>query len=87
MNTRAASGKLFGREHVNKSQIFLTPAEKYFDSTFSSFWANLAQKNLFLTRFEILGLLVNTLSGNYVYSRSNRKNFPLPIQIKLSKKP
>ena len=30
---------------------------------------------------------LNTLTANYEYSRSNRKNLPLPIQIKLSKKP
>ena len=38
-------------------------------------------------RSEILGLLVNTLNGNYEYSHSNRENIPLPILIKLSKKP
>ena len=27
------------------------------------------------------------LTANYEYSRSNRENLPLPIQIKLSKKP
>ena len=47
----------------------------------------LSQKKLFLTRSEILGLLVNTLTANYEYSRSNRENLPLPIQINLSKKP
>ena len=36
---------------------------------------------------EILGLLDNTLAANYGYSRSNKENLPLPIQIKLSKKP
>ena len=29
---------------------------------------------------------VNTLTASYEYSRSNRENLPLPIQIKLSKK-
>ena len=32
-------------------------------------------------------LKFNTLTANYEYSRSNRENLPLPIQIKLSKKP
>ena len=31
-------------------------------------------------------MLVNTLTGNYEYSRSNRENLPVHIQIKLSKK-
>ena len=30
---------------------------------------------------------VNTLSANYEYSRSNRENLPLPIQMQLSEKP
>ena len=34
-----------------------------------------------------LGLLVNTLTCNCEYSCSNSENFPLRIQIKLSKKP
>ena len=38
-------------------------------------------------RSENLGLLDNTLTGNYEYSCINRENLPLPIQIKLSKKP
>ena len=42
---------------------------------------------MFSIRSEILGLLENTLIGNYEYSRSNRGDLLLPIQIKLSKKP
>ena len=42
---------------------------------------------LFLIRYETLGLLDNTLTWNYEYSRSIRENLPLPIQINLSKKP
>ena len=36
-------------------------------------------------RSEILGMLVDTLTDNYDYSRSNRENLLLPIQIKLCK--
>ena len=39
-----------------------------------------------LVRFEILGLLVNTLTTNYEYSHSNTDNLPLPFQMQLSKK-
>ena len=42
---------------------------------------------LFLIRSEILELLDNTLTANYEYSRINRENLPLTIQIFLSKKP
>ena len=34
-----------------------------------------------LVRSEIFGLLVYTLTANYEYSRSNRENLPLPIQM------
>ena len=36
---------------------------------------------------EISGLLPNTLTAEFEYSRDNRDNLPLPIQMKLSKKP
>ena len=40
----------------------------------------------FLVKSEILGLLVNTLTTFGEYSRRNRENLPLPIQIQLSGK-
>ena len=30
---------------------------------------------------------LNTMTANYEYSRGNRKNLPLPIQMQLSEKP
>ena len=44
------------------------------------------KKKSFLIRSEILGLLDNTLTADYKYSRSNSENLTLPIQIKLSRK-
>ena len=40
---------------------------------------------LFSITSEILGLLDNTLTGNYEYSCSNRENLRLPIQMNISK--
>ena len=77
--------KPFRSERLNESQKLLKSAEKYFYPTFPSFWAKLSQKKLFLIRSEILGLLANTLTANYEYSRSNRENLPLVIQIQLRK--
>ena len=37
-------------------------------------------------KFEILGLLLNTLTTHYFNSRTNRENLPLPIQRQLSEK-
>ena len=45
------------------------------------------QSELFLIICEILGLLDNTLIANLEYSRSNRENLPLAIQMKLFKTP
>ena len=85
MDNRACFVKLFGSERVNESQKLLKSAEKYFYPTFSSFWAQLSKKKLFLIRSESLGLLVNTSTANYEYSHSNRENLSLPIPIELSK--
>ena len=39
-----------------------------------------------LIKLKLFSKVINTLTANYEYSRSNRENLPLPIQIKLSKK-
>ena len=43
-------------------------------------------KQSFSVRSEILGLLVNTLTADYEYSRSNTDNLPLPVQMQLPEK-
>ena len=78
MHNRAFFLKSFGSERVNESQKLLQSAEKNFYPTFSSFWAKLSQKKLFLIRAEILGLLDNTLTANYEYSGIKSENLPLP---------
>ena len=87
MDNRDCFWKPFVSECVNESQKLLKSSEKYFSPTFSSFSAKLSLEKLFLIRSEILGMLLNTLIANYEYSRSNRENLPLQVQIKLSKKP
>ena len=87
MHKRVCFWKPLGTERVNEYQKLLTSAEKYFYHTFSLFSAKLGYRKLFFIRSETLGLLVNKLTANYEYSRTNRENLPLPIQIKLSKKP
>ena len=85
MHNRDFFWKPFASERVNESQKLLKSAEKYFHPLFSTFWAILSFKKLFLIRSDILGLVVNTLFANYVSFRSNRGNVPFQIQIKLSK--
>ena len=43
-------------------------------------------KKLLLVRYEILGLLINILTGNDKYSRPNKGNFPQTFQTQLSEK-
>ena len=76
--TGFVSQKPFGCERVNESQKLLQSAEKNFYPIFSSFWAKLSEKKLFLIRSEILGRLDNTLTANYEYSRINSENLQLP---------
>ena len=85
MHNRASSWKPFDSEPVNYSQKLLRSKEKYFYPTFSSFCAKLSLKKLFSMGSEIVGLLGETFTANYKYSRSNRENLRLPIQIKFSK--
>ena len=39
----------------------------------------LREKNSFLVRSKILGLVVNTLTADDEYSRHNREDLPVPI--------
>ena len=86
MHNRACFLKAYCSQHVKEFQKLLQYGEKSFYPTFSSFWAKLSYKRLFLIRSEIWGLLDNTLTANYEYSRINRENLQLPNKAKLSKK-
>ena len=86
MHNRACFWKPFGSDRVNDFQKLLKSTEKNFYPTFSSVLAKLGYKKSILIRSEILELLLNKFTGNYKYSRSNRQNLPLPIEIKISKK-
>ena len=65
-------------ENFNPAAYQKAPHNKVLQETSTSPFIQLITNNL---------ILINTLSANYEYSRSNRENLPLPIQIKLSKKP
>ena len=58
-------------------------------TSLKNYWnlQKISKKESFLVRSEILGLLVNTLTPNYEYLRSNRENLLLPVQMQLSEKP
>ena len=70
--------KPFRSEPIKDTKKLVRSAEKNFYPTFSTFWAKVNSKKLFSIGSEILGLLDNTLTPNYEYSRINRENLPLP---------
>ena len=47
----------------------------------------MSYKKSFLVTSKILGLLINKLTADYEYSRSNKENLPPPIYMQLPKKP
>ena len=86
MHKRSSLWKPFDRERVNEFLKLLKSAEKYFYPTLKSFLANLSEKKSFISRSEILRLLLNRLTASYEYSPSNTDNLPLPVQMQLSGK-
>ena len=74
MHNRACVWKAFDSERVNESKKRLKSAEKYFYPGFPWSWAKLSYKKLFLIRSKILRVLDNTLTRDWEYSRSNKKN-------------
>ena len=86
MHKRPSFWKLCGSERVKDSVKLFKSAKKPFYPNLAALWVKLSKKKLFLVRSEILGLLVNTLTVNYEYSRSNTEKLPLPVQIQLSEK-
>ena len=83
---RSCFWKLFGSESVNESLKLLKSGEKYFQPTLSSVPVYFCKVNSFSVRSEILGLLVNMLTADYEYSRSNRDKLALPVQMQLTEK-
>ena len=47
----------------------------------------MSYKKSFLVTSKILGQLINKLTADYEYSRSNKENLPPPIYMQLPKKP
>ena len=81
IHKRSCLWKPFGSEPVNESQELLKSKRKYFCPTVGSCSASLRWKKNFSVKSEILGLLVDRLTANYMYSRSNRDNLLLPAEM------
>ena len=77
----------FGSQRVNESQSRLKSVRHNFYTILPLLWDKLSCKKLFLVRFEILALFLNTMASNDKISRRNRDNFKQQIQRQLSENP
>ena len=73
----------FGKQHVSGFETLLKSARHICYPMFASIWDKLNWKKSVLVRSEILGLFVNALTAEYMYSRRNMQNFPKQLQTQL----
>ena len=76
----------FGNQPVNGYQTLLKSAWHYYDPIFKWIWDKLSWKKSALVRSKILGLFVNTLTAEYMYSGRNMQTFTQQVQTALSLK-
>ena len=76
----------FGNQPVNGKQKLLKSSWHYYYPIFPWIWDKLSWKNSALVRSKILGLFVNTLTAEYMYSRRNMQGFAQQVQMSLSLK-
>ena len=76
----------FDSQHVKASQILAKSPWERFYHVFSSFSRKLIWKMAPLVLREILGVFVNTLTGDGKYPVQDCQYIPLPIQMQLSEK-
>ena len=76
----------FGKQRVSVFETLLNSERHHYYRMFPWFWDKLSWKKSFLVRSGILGLFVNILTVEYMYSRRNMQNFPQELQTQLSEK-
>ena len=74
----------FDSQHVKQSQTLVKSAWEHFDHLFSWVWGKMSWKTSALYKFELIGVLVNTLTPDYKYPVLHSDNLPFPIQMRLS---
>ena len=77
---------LFDSQHVKGYQTLLKSSWEHFYHFFKSLWDELIWKMPLLVVFLVVGVFVNTLTGDDKYPLRNCETLQLPIQIQLSKK-
>ena len=76
----------FGKQEFSEFKTLLKSARHHYYRRFLWIWDKLSWKRSFLVTYEVLGLFVNTLTAEYMYSRRNMQNFPQQLQTQLSQK-
>ena len=76
----------FGNQPVNGKETLLKSARHYYYPIFPWIWDKLSWKKSALVSSKILGLFVNTLTAEYMYSDRNMQTFTQQVQTLLSLK-
>ena len=76
----------FGNQPFNGEQTLLKYARHYYYPILPWIWDKLNWKKSALVRYKILGLFVNTLTAEYMYSGRNIQTFTQQVQTPLSLK-
>ena len=76
----------FGNQIVNGKETLLKSAWHYYYPIFPWIWDKLSWKKSALVRSKILGLFLNTLTAEYMYSGRNMRTFTQQVQTLLSLK-
>ena len=76
----------FGNQPVNGEETLLKSARHYYYPIFPLIWDTLSWKKSALVRSKILGLFVNTLTAEYMYSGRNMQTFTQQVQTPLTLK-
>ena len=76
----------FSKQRVSGFETLFKSAPQHYYRIFPPIWDKSSSRRSALVRSEILGLFVNTLTGEYMYSRHNKQNFPQQFQTQLSQK-
>ena len=79
-------GTAFGNQPVNGKETLLKSARHYYYPIFPWIWDKLSWKKSALVSSKILGLFVNTLTAEYIYSDRNMQTFTQQVQTLLSLK-
>ena len=74
----------FASQHVKGSQRLAKSAWEHFYHIFPSLWREIIRKISPLLKFEITGVLVNTLNADYRSPVPDSHNLSFPIQMQLS---